>query len=63
MDLKEARLRKNKSLEQVAHDLGLSYNAVWRYEQRMTSPRFDNACKLADYFGVTLEELRSFFSS
>lgn len=56
------RLERRKSLEDVASDIGVCWQSLYRYEKKKSMPRLDNACKLADYYGVTLEDLRNFFA-
>jgi transcriptional regulator with XRE-family HTH domain len=52
-----SNLRKNKSQERVANEVGISVSALSMYEQGNRVPRDEIKVKLAAYFGVTVEEL------
>jgi putative transcriptional regulator len=65
MDMKKVgkrliELRGDKSREQVAIDLGISYSSVVAYELGERVPRDEIKIKLANYYGITVGEL--FFS-
>lgn len=55
------KLRKaaGKSLRDVAADVGLTPQALAGYENGSKTPLLSNALKLAEYYGVTVEELCS----
>ena len=55
------KLRKaaGKSLRDVAADVGLTAAALASYENGSKTPLLSNALKLAEYYGVTVEELCS----
>ena len=55
--LKSLRTQKKVSLEQVAEDLGLTRQAIYNYEADMRVPRDEIKIKLANYYGVSIEEL------
>lgn len=51
------KLRGDKTMRQVAEDLGISYSAISMYENGERSPK-DNVKKiLADYYGTTVGAL------
>ncbi len=54
-----ARLRKEKGLtqEQLANELGISYQAVSKWENELSSPDISALPLLADIFGVTVDAL------
>lgn len=54
------KLRGDKSREQVAVDLGISYSAIVAYELGERVPRDEIKIKIANYYGVKVGEL--FFS-
>ncbi len=57
MKLKE--LRKSKSITQldVATAIGVSPQVLSRYERGEREPDYKTLCKLADFFGVSVDEL------
>lgn len=56
--LKELRLRKNKSLQQVADEVGASKNHVWDLETgKSKNPSIELLTKIAKCFGVSVSEL------
>lgn len=60
--LQTLRHQQQKSLEDVASELGISWGSLYRYEHRKAIPRLDNAFKLCDYYGLTMDDLRKFFA-
>lgn len=56
-NLKSLRAQKKVSLEQVADDLGLTRQAIYNYEADMRIPRDEIKIKLANYYGVSIEDL------
>ena len=56
-ELKYHRLKLNKSLRQVENETGISNENLSRWERNLVSPSIENCVKLADYYGVTLDEL------
>lgn len=44
----------NKSLEEVANDLGISYAAIQAYETNSRTPRDDLKRKIAKYYKTTV---------
>ena len=59
MKTKLLELRKNKNLLQreVAFACGLTTAAYGSYEKGDREPTLKTLCKLADYFGITVDEL------
>ena len=49
--------KKNISPTRVALDIGLSKAAVTRWKQTESTPNGDVLCKLADYFGCSVDYL------
>lgn len=47
--------KRDKSLKEVAEELGLSRNAI--YQWKTSSPKADTLQKVADYFGVSVDYL------
>lgn len=56
--LKELRVERNLSREQVAAGAFLSAAQVRDYELSKWMPSFEVACRLADALGVSVDELR-----
>ena len=56
-NLMKLRVRRGKSLKEVAEAVGISYNALSTYEKATKTPPLDFAIRLADYYGVALDEL------
>lgn len=57
MRLKELRKTKNLTQAEVAANLGISAQVFSRYERGDHEPDNKMLCKLADFFGVTVDEL------
>ena len=55
--LKELRRTKNVSQEKLAEYLGVSYQAVSKWENSITSPDILLLPDIARYFGITVDEL------
>ena len=55
--LKENRLAQGKTLLDVKRDTGISNSNLSRWESGKVLPNIDFCVKLADYYGVTLDEL------
>jgi transcriptional regulator with XRE-family HTH domain len=56
--LNQQRLKKGKSLQEVADAIGVSKTHIWELEKgRSENPSFEMLTKLADYFGVTIRFL------
>lgn len=57
MRLKEIRIAKGISQLQAAKDLNLAPNVYGRYENGQREPSYIVLLAIADYFGVTVDEL------
>jgi transcriptional regulator with XRE-family HTH domain len=55
--LREIRKRNNVTLEQIASVIGMSRQAVIKYESCERFPDEDTLVKLADFFNVSLDYL------
>lgn len=55
--LKQLRTEKNLLQKDLACILGVSTSAYGFYEQGKRQPDLDTLCKLADYFGVSIDYL------
>ena len=57
MRLKELRVEKEATQKEVAEFIGCSPLVYSRYEREEREPDIDALCRLADYFGVTIDYL------
>ena len=57
MKLKELRKNTKKSQEDVAKFLNVARTTYIGYEQETSEPTIDTLCKLADYYGVSMDYL------
>ncbi len=55
--LKENRIALGKSLMDVERDTRISNSNLSRWEQGKVLPSIDFCVQLADYYGITLDEL------
>jgi len=56
--IRELRLRKGQSLQDVADSIGVSKTHIWELEKgRSQNPTVDLLAKLADHFQVTISRL------
>lgn len=55
--LKELRIRKKKTQQDIAKYLGLTRPAYTAYESGTRNPDYDTLIKIADYFDVSLDYL------
>lgn len=57
--MKLIKLRKDKQLtqEQVANYLNMSQSTYQHYENQRAEPSIETLCKLADFYGVSLDYL------
>lgn len=55
--LKELRLKKGLKQYEVAEVIGVGRNAYLYYEQGKVDPPFSRMKKLADLYGVSLDDL------
>ncbi len=58
--IKELRKRRGITQEQLANSIGISFQAVSKWENNITLPDITIAPALASYFGVTMDELFDF---
>ena len=56
-ELKFQRLKRNKTLKQVEAETGISNSNLSRWECGKVLPNIDFYVKLADYYGISLDEL------
>ena len=56
-ELKLQRLKNNKTLKQVEQDTGISNANLSRWECGKVMPSINFCVILADYYGITLDEL------
>lgn len=56
-NLLNIRTRKGETQEQVADSVGISYVSLSRYETGQRMPKMNILARLADHFGVTVDEL------
>lgn len=57
MRLKELRVLKNKTQEEVANELNIPRTKYARYEYGTSEPNFQILTQMADYFKVTIDYL------
>ena len=55
--LRKLREAKGKTLRDVAAEIGITGTAISSYEQGNKIPLLSNALKLAEYYGVSIEEM------
>ena len=55
--MREIRLEKGKSLLEVQRGTGLLHQNISRWERNKVLPNIDACVKLAEYYGVSIEEL------
>ena len=56
-NLLNIRTKKGETQEQVADSVGISYVSLSRYETGQRMPKMNILARLADHFGVTVDEL------
>ncbi len=56
-ELKFQRLKRNKTLQQIEKDTGISNSNLSRWESGKVVPSIEFCVRLADYYGITLDEL------
>ena len=57
MRIKELRLEKNLSQNDIAKVLGCNQTAVGKYEREQLEPNISTLMKLADFFNVSIDYL------
>lgn len=55
--LKEVQIATGKKQYEVAEDLGTSQQVLSRYERGETEPDYKTLCRLAEYYGVSIDYL------
>lgn len=55
--LKSLRKAKGVSQEEVARAIGISFSAYTKYENNGLRPKDSTKIKIAEYYGVTVDEL------
>lgn len=53
----EQREKKGKTQNKAAKEIGISQQVLNKWERNISIPTIDNCIKLADYYGITLDEL------
>lgn len=56
--IRELRARKNVTQRQVAKDLGISYQTYNAWEQDISNVGISKVYALANYFGVSIDEIK-----
>lgn len=56
-EIKFQRTKRNKTLKDVEKDTGISNSNLSRWESGKVMPSIDFCVTLADYYGITLDEL------
>lgn len=56
--LKELRARKNETQEEVAKNLGISTQTYCAWEKDISNVAVSKVYALAEYFGVTIDEIK-----
>ena len=57
MKIKELRLECGLTKVQLAKELGVNKRTILRWEQDMMSMSLKNAVKVAEFFGISLDDL------
>ena len=55
--LKELRTRMKKTLKEQSKTFGVSINSIYRWEHDLVLPRKSTLVKIANYYGVSLDQL------
>ena len=59
MKIKDLRLERGLTKVQLAKELGVNKRTILRWENDMMSMSLKNAVKVAEFFGISLDELVS----
>ncbi|PWW26635.1 helix-turn-helix protein [Cytobacillus oceanisediminis] len=51
------RFKKNMTQQEVSKATGISYSMLSKYERNVAKPKEDNLKMLAEFYGITVEEL------
>ena len=57
MKIKELRKKNNKTQHEIAEFLNTTQTTYSKYELGVHEPSIDTLCKLADYYGVSIDYL------
>ena len=57
MTLAAARVNAGYTKKEAARILGVTPNAIYQWERNMTTPRIDTAKRMADLYGITLNDI------
>ena len=57
MSIKALREKKRLTQHDLARELGVDVNTLWRWENGQRVPSHKNALKLAGFFNCTLDEI------
>lgn len=55
--IKELRELKGSTQEELAKFLGVAPQTVYKYEKNINEPDLETTSKIADYFGISVDEL------
>lgn len=58
-NLRAIRSKRNLSQDDVSQGIKKNKSSISNWENGTTDFRFSDACKLADFYGVSLDEIRS----
>lgn len=62
--LRELRKKNHITQRKLANDLHISQTSVSKYERKESLPDLEMAVKIADYFGVSLDDfIRNYINS
>ena len=56
-NLRTLRQERNLTQMELAKKLGFNKNSIMRWERNTSDPSLFNAAVIADYFGLTMDEL------
>lgn len=58
-NLRAMRAKRGLTQEDVAHGIDKNTGSLGNWESGNTGFRFSDACRLADFYGVSLDEIRN----
>lgn len=61
--LRNAREKAGKSMRQVALELGVTEQSIWRWEKAVSSPRASILVRLCDAYGLSLETIQKWHAA